>query len=125
LAVNDSIVRRGLISGKLARRGTNSKFSDLVVTSGQSDMQGTVSIESSSGRPKLDIDLNSNNLRMSDLGERAAGLISKPETSAPLLLSDAMLDPVMIRRGDAVGRGARGQAHCVYQARCEAGGASG
>lgn len=90
------------LSGKLARRGINSKFSDLVVTFGQSDMQGTVSIESSSGRPKLDIDLNSKNLRMADLGERAAGLISQPETGAPLLLSDAMLDPGMMRRGDAV-----------------------
>jgi len=88
--------------GKLARRGTNSKFSELAVTFGQSDMQGTVAIESSSGRPKLDIDLNSKILRMSDLGERAAGRISKPETSAPLLLSDAMLDPGMMRRRDAV-----------------------
>jgi uncharacterized protein involved in outer membrane biogenesis len=97
--VNTGIYR---LSGKLARRGTNSKFSDLVLTSGQSDVQGTVSVESSSGRPKLDIDLNSKNLRMSDLGERAAGLISKPETGAPLLLSEAMLDPGMMRRGDAV-----------------------
>jgi uncharacterized protein involved in outer membrane biogenesis len=97
--VNTGIYR---LSGKLARRGTNFKFSELVVTSGQSDMQGTVSIESSGGRPKLDIDLNSKVVRMSDLGARAAGRITKPETSAPLLLSDAMLDPGMMRRGDAV-----------------------
>jgi uncharacterized protein involved in outer membrane biogenesis len=97
--VNTGIYR---LSGKLARRGTNSKFSDLVLTSGQSDMQGTVSVESSSGRPKLGIDLNSKNLRMSDLGERAAGLTPEPETGAPLLLSEAMFDPGMMRRGDAV-----------------------
>jgi len=99
-----TLVNTGIyhLSGKLARRATNSKFSDLVVTSGQSDMQGTASVESSSGRPKLDIDLNSKNLRMSDLGERAAGRISKPETRAPLLLSEAMLDPSTMRRGDAV-----------------------
>ena len=97
--VNTGIYR---LSGKLARRGTNSKFSDLVVTSGQSDLQGTVSVESSSGRPKLDIDLNSKNLRMSDLGERAAGHTPEPETGAPLLLSEAMFDPGMMRRGDAL-----------------------
>ena len=90
------------LAGKLARRGTSSKFSDLVLSTGQSDMQGTVSIESSSGRPKLVIDLNSKFLRMADLGERAAGLISKSGTSAPLLLSEAMLNPGTLRRGDAV-----------------------
>ena len=97
--VNTGIYR---LSGKLARRGTHSTFSDLALSSGQSDVQGTVSIDSSSGRPKLVIDLNSKNLRMSDLGERAAGRISKSETKAPLLLSEAMLDPGTIRRGDAV-----------------------
>jgi len=90
------------LAGKLARRGTNSKFSDLVLSTGQSDMQGAVSVESSSGRPKLVIDLNSKFLRMSDLGERAAGLIPKSGTSASLLLSEAMLDPGTMRRGDAV-----------------------
>jgi len=97
--VNTGIYR---LSGKLARRGTNSKFSDLALSSGQSDVQGTVSIDSSGGRPKLDIDLNSKSLRMSDLGERAAGLTPEPETGAPRLLSDAMLDPGTMRRGDAV-----------------------
>ena len=90
------------LSGKLARRGTNSRFEDLVLASGQSDMQGTVSIETSSGRPKLVIDLNAKVLRMSDLGERAAGLISRSDANTPLLLSETAFDPGMLRRGDAV-----------------------
>ena len=90
------------LSGKLARRGTKSKFSDLALSSGQSDVKGAVSIDSSSGRPKFVIDLNSQTLRMSDLGERAAARISKSATSAPLLLSDSMFDPGTLRRGDAV-----------------------
>ncbi len=88
------------VAGTLARRGTHSKFGDLIATSGQSDVRGTVSIETSSGRPELDADLNSQILRLSDLGARAAG--REPETgTAPLLLSDAMLDPKALRRGDA------------------------
>jgi uncharacterized protein involved in outer membrane biogenesis len=88
------------LSGKLARRGTNSKFSDLLTTFGQSDIQGQVSIESSSGRPKLDADLNSQFLRLSDLGARAAGRDS--EAGTPLLLSTATLSPSLVRRGEAI-----------------------
>jgi uncharacterized protein involved in outer membrane biogenesis len=87
------------LSGKLARRGTNSKFSDLLVTSGQSDIRGTVSIESSSGRPNLDVELNSQFLRIADLGEQAAG---HAPTGPPLLMSNAMFTPSAVRRDDAV-----------------------
>jgi uncharacterized protein involved in outer membrane biogenesis len=88
------------LSGTVARRGTNTRFSDLVAASGQSDMHGTVSIESSSGRPELTADLDSEVLRLGDIGARAAG--REPETGAPhLLLSDAMLKPEGVRRGDA------------------------
>ncbi len=90
------------LSGKVSRRGTRSTFSDLVVTSGQSDMRGTVSIESSGGRPKIAGDLNSQLLRVSDLGPRAAGRASESETSPSLLLSNATLSVGAVRRGDAV-----------------------
>lgn len=88
--------------GKLSRRGTHSQFSELAVSSGQSDMQGKVSIDSSSGRPKLDADLKSKFLRMSDLGERAAAGNPEPDPQSPLLLSDASLSPRTVRRGDGV-----------------------
>ncbi len=88
------------LSSSLTHRGTNSKFSDLVVSSGQSDMRGTVSIDTSSGRPKLDADVNSQFLRMADVGARAAG--RGPAVGTPLLLSNAMLSPSLVRHGDAV-----------------------
>jgi len=90
------------LSGKLARRGTSSKFSDLVASSGHSDIRGTVSIDTSSGRPEFGADFNSEVMRLSDLGARAAGREAEPETSTPLLLSNAMLSPSAVRRGDGV-----------------------
>jgi uncharacterized protein involved in outer membrane biogenesis len=89
------------VSGTLTRRGTASKFADLIVTSGQSDMRGTVSIETSSGRPQLDADLDSQVLRSSDLGANAAGRAAEAGTGPPLLLSNAMLTPKAVRHGDA------------------------
>ena len=87
------------LTGQASRRGTHTVFSDLAATTGQSDMHGTVSIESSSGRPRLDIDLHSRLLHLADLGVRAAGRTSEPKS--PLLLSDAMLGPTVLLGRDA------------------------
>jgi AsmA family protein len=89
------------VSGMLTRRGTASKFSDLNVTSGHSDIRGTVSLETSSGRPQLEADLASQVLRLSDLGVSAAGRAAEAGTGPPLLLSNAMLSPKAVRHGDA------------------------
>jgi uncharacterized protein involved in outer membrane biogenesis len=89
------------LSGKVQRRGTHTEFSDIGGSSGQSDMQGKVSIDSSSGRPKLDADLRSQFLRMSDIGARAAAGHTEPDPQAPLLLSDASFYPGTLRRGEA------------------------
>ena len=89
------------LSGQSVRRGTHSMFNNLVVTSGQSDVRGTVSIETSSGRPVIDADLNSQLLRVADFGARAAGRESQA-TRAPLLLSDASFKPATARRSDGV-----------------------
>jgi uncharacterized protein involved in outer membrane biogenesis len=88
------------LSGKVSRRGTHTEFSELAVTSGQSDVQGNLSVDSSSGRPKLDADLRSQFLRMSDLGARAAAGNSEPDPQSPLLLSNASLNPSTVRRGE-------------------------
>ena len=90
------------LSGKVSRRGKHTEFSELVGSSGQSDVQGSVSIDSFSGRPKLDADLRSQFLRMSDLGARAAAGNSEPDPQSPLLLSTASLNPATLRRGDGV-----------------------
>ena len=90
------------LSGKLARRGMHFQYSDLLATSGQSDMRGTLSIEISGERPKLDADLHSQLLRLADLGERAAGRMPKSDAAKPLLLPDTPIRLVGIRRDDSV-----------------------
>jgi uncharacterized protein involved in outer membrane biogenesis len=89
------------VSGRLARRGTHTQYSELVAASGQSDVRGTVSIETSNGRPKFTAELDSQILRLADLGERAAGRQSDPE-AGKLLLSNASLSPRALRHGDWV-----------------------
>jgi uncharacterized protein involved in outer membrane biogenesis len=96
------------LSGKLSRRELQFDFSDIVATSGESDVRGHVSIDTSSGRRKLDADFNSQFLRLADLGARAAARGSEPQTgtppdtATPFLLSDAMLSSGAVRRGDAL-----------------------
>jgi AsmA family protein len=87
------------LSGKALRRGTLTQFIDLVATSGQSDVHGRVSIDSSGARRKLDLVLDSQLLHLSDLGLRAAGRTSEPESS--LLLSEATLSSQVLRAADA------------------------
>jgi AsmA family protein len=89
------------LSGTFARRGRHFQYSDLLLNSGQSDIRGTVSIESSHGASKLEADLQSQSLRLADLGARAA---SQAASQAPrlLLLSDIALPLSGIRRADAI-----------------------
>jgi hypothetical protein len=94
------------LTGNLARRGRISEFRDLVVTSGKSDLRGDVSIETTQGRPDFHAELNSQLLRLADIGARAAPGAAAPGASntgdPPLLLSDASLKPSTIRRSDGV-----------------------
>jgi len=87
------------LTGSLARRGYISSFTDLSVKSGQSDLRGAVSIDSSKGQFNVDAHLESQLLRLADLGPRAAG--RDPDPSNPLLLSRAAPDPSALRRGRA------------------------
>jgi AsmA family protein len=86
------------LTGKLERDGLHFKFSDLSVHTGESDAHGSVSIDSTGARPKLDIDLTLGVLRMIDLGARAAG---RGPPRPPLLLSEAALRPGSLSRDDA------------------------
>lgn len=86
------------LSGKLARRGNHTDFSELLLTCGQSDLHGTLSIDTTSGRPKLDAQLESRVLHVADLGLHAAG---RDSNAPPLLLSDARLSPDVVRHGEA------------------------
>lgn len=101
LLIGVSLIHTGSyrLTGKLEREGLHFNFSDLSVHSGESDVHGKVFIDSTQARPKLDIDLASDVLRMIDLGARAAGRGPPPP---PLLLSDAALAPGSFRLDDAV-----------------------
>lgn len=90
------------LSGKLARQGMHFQYSDLLATSGQSDMRGTLSIDVTGERPKLDADLHSQLLRSADLGEHAAGREAESDAAKPLLLPETPLRLVGVRRDDAV-----------------------
>jgi uncharacterized protein involved in outer membrane biogenesis len=88
------------LSGKLMRHGHTSSFADLLVTSGQSDVRGSMSIEGIRGQLNVDADLNSQTLRLADLGPRAAGRDAQP-ADEKLLLSDAAPDSSVLRRSRA------------------------
>ncbi len=86
------------LSGHLAWRAYTASFTDLSVKSGQSDLRGSVSIDSAKGQFNVDGELNSQFLRLADLGPRAAGRDSEA-ASNPLLLSTAAPDPTALRLG--------------------------
>jgi uncharacterized protein involved in outer membrane biogenesis len=88
------------LSGKLERRGPISRFLALAVTTGESDLEGSLSIETTHNRARFDADLHSNVLRLVDLGLRAAGRAPDVPADQQLLLSDATLSPEAVRRGD-------------------------
>ncbi len=90
------------VSGKLARRDTIMEFTDLVATSGESDIH--VSLKSKmddSGRSHIDLDLNSQRLRLADLGARAAGRAPEsPPAEKTALLPDTPLKLEDVRKTD-------------------------
>ena len=87
------------LTGKFSRRDTHTEFNDLAITSGQSDMRGNIAVESANGHRKFDLDLRSRNLKLADLGPRAAGRATEPKP--PWLLSDARISLNVLRIGAA------------------------
>jgi AsmA family protein len=90
------------LSGKFARRATLTLFSDLCITSGTTEVRGSVSIEDSSGRPMLNAKLIAPVLHMADFGARADRRSHEPPPAEPLLLSNTVVNLQAMRRGDAV-----------------------
>jgi uncharacterized protein involved in outer membrane biogenesis len=88
------------LTGRLTYRGLRSTFADLHVHTGASDVNGSVSIDSSGGRPRFDMRLDSQRLHLADLGAHAAGRDTAPG-SGDWLLSNASLNPETLRHGDA------------------------
>jgi len=88
------------LSGKLGWRAYTASFTDLLMTTGQSDVRGWASIDSAKGQVNVDADLNSQTLRLADFGQRAAG--RDPDLQAnQMLFSRAAPDPSILRRGRA------------------------
>ncbi len=92
------------LNGRMRRRGSETLFEDLKVVSGQSDVQGRVSLDTQqSGRTRVHTDLSSELLRLADVGLRAAGRDPHPD-APPKLLSDVELITPATRRLDATGK---------------------
>jgi hypothetical protein len=92
------------LQGRMVRRGGETLFDDLKVVSGQSDMQGRVSLDTQkSGRTLVHADLSSALLRLADVGLRAAGRDPHPD-APPKLFSDVPLVTAATRRVDATGK---------------------
>jgi AsmA family protein len=91
------------VSGKIGRRNTITELTDLVATSGESDMHVTLKSKlDDSGRSHIDLDLNSQRLRLADIGARAAGRAPEPPPSEEkaALLPDTPLKLEGIRKSD-------------------------
>lgn len=86
------------LTGHYSRRDTQTQFTDLRLSTGQSDLSGSVVVDSTRHRPRTTARLRSKELHSADFGLRAAGRQTVPYT---LLISNAPLNPQALRRGDA------------------------
>ena len=92
------------LQGRMVRKGRETLFDDLKVVSGQSDVQGRVSLDTQkSGRTLVHADLSSALLRLADVGLRAAGRDPHPD-APPKLFSDVQLITPVARRVDVTGK---------------------
>jgi hypothetical protein len=104
------------LRGRLIRSGQVYRFSQIVGRVGQSDLEGRVSVDRSSGRPNMDADLRSRSLNYQDIG----ALLGAPPRTGPVtpqqradaarlqaesrFLPDAPLNLARARKMDAVVR---------------------
>lgn len=89
------------LSGRLARQRMRFLYSNLTASSGASDMEGTLRVDSSSGRPYLSGELHSRLLRLEDLGARAAGRAPAEHSQAGLIIPQRSFRLEGIRREEA------------------------
>jgi AsmA family protein len=87
------------VTGHYSRHRTQSRFTNLQLATGQSDLAGVLDVEVGTGRPRSTAKISAHNLRLADFGLRAAGRETEPW---PLLLSNAAVNPDAMRRADAV-----------------------
>jgi uncharacterized protein involved in outer membrane biogenesis len=89
-------------TGHFSRHGDRTRFADVKLTTGQTDVNGAIDIDVAGGvaggRSRSTAKFNSQNLRLADFGLRAAGRETQPSA---LLLSSAALNANAMRRADA------------------------
>ncbi len=90
------------LSGKFARQDIHFTFSDLAATSGQSDLRGTLAIDTSADPSRIVADLDSQRLRLKDLGAAAAGRAPESQIAKQMLFPDTQVDLRSMRRSDAM-----------------------
>jgi hypothetical protein len=87
-------------SGRLTRQGKRFVYSDLAASSGKSDLGGTLTVDSSGGRSRIEADLSSGWLRLADIGARAAGREPEPPSTPGLRVPDTPLRLTGLHRSD-------------------------
>lgn len=79
-------------TGRMERNDNRFLYHDLKVTSGTSDLTGSLDVRANiGGYPTVDGELNSAHLRLADLGARAAGKASAQDSSKGVQLPDTAL----------------------------------
>jgi AsmA family protein len=87
------------LSGSVQRRGNDTRFTDLHLRTGQSELEATLAIDAGGERPSCDVEIQAKDLRTADFGLRAAG--RAPQTDAPpRFFSDATFAPEALRKMD-------------------------
>ena len=86
------------LTGHYSRRDSQTQFTELRLSTGQSDLGGSVLVDSTRNRPRTTARLHAQLLHSADFGLRSAGRQTVPY---PLLISNAPLNPQALRRGDA------------------------
>jgi uncharacterized protein involved in outer membrane biogenesis len=90
------------VSGKLERQNLLFKLTDVVATSGESDVHATLTSRmDDGGNPHTIVDLRSDRLRIADLGVRAAGRAAGPPEAKPLVLPELELRTDGMRASNA------------------------
>ncbi len=90
------------LSGQLVRNGMRFDYSHLQAHAGESDIEGSVSVDQVAGRPRIEAQLSAKHLRSADVGSRAAAPPVAPGQGQQLLrLSDAPLEVAGIKNLDA------------------------
>ena len=87
-------------SGKLQRSGLQFMFTNVHGVTGESDIGGIVHVDSTAARMQLTADLHSGQLRLVDLGERAAKRAPERKEGQPLL-PDTPIEVGDLRRTDS------------------------